>query len=217
MKEELELLKASMVSLTPEEGEINMNKPEALKKELTKSLTESMENKLEATKEGWIDIVKKNIKKEAKEKAQKEEALIVHTTIEEEKMRHARRLNVRITGIEEKEGSTPESDGKTLCKILGYKEESPPFIKSWRTGRDPTKKRALILHFPSEDIRSTFLRKRVILRALDGPPIYLDDDLTPMQVAHRRACMPRVHQARKEGKKASYRDGRVIIDGKAIP
>ena len=75
---------------------------------------------------------------------------------------------------------------------------------------------APILQIPNDETQTAFLRKRVILRGLEGPPIYLDDDLTKMQVTHRRACMPRVHQARKEGKRAFYRDSRVIINGKAI-
>ena len=215
MKAQIDLLHASIASLTPEEGEIKEEAKEALKEEITKALTASIEDKLEATKEGWVEVVKKNIKKVAREEAQKDEVLIVHTTIEEEKMRQARRLNVRVTGIKEEEGSTPESDGKALCKKVGYKEEEIPFSKVWRAGKDP-KKRALILQFASEESRTSFLRKRVILRGLEGPPIYLDDDLTKMQQDHRRACMPRVHQARKEGKKAVYRDGRVIIDGKTI-
>lgn len=220
MQEAIDLLKGEVASLrerpTLEEGEITPQAKEAIKEELTKAITESVEGKLEATKEGWVEVMKKNIKKEAKEDAHKEEILIVHTTLEEEKMRQARRFNIRVNGIEERD-STPERDGRALCTKLGYKEEDPlPFTKAWRAGKDLTKKRALILHFPNEETRSTFIRKRVILRDLPGTPIYLDDDLTKMQIEHRRACMPKVHQARKEGKRAIYRDGRVIIDGKAV-
>ncbi len=215
MNAQIEALRVSIASLTPEEGEIKVETKEALKEEITKALTASIEDKLEATKDGWVKVVKKNIKKEAREEAQKDEVLIVHTTIEEEKMRQARRLNVRVTGIKEQEGSTPASDGKALCAKIGYKEEEVPFSKAWRAGKDP-KKRALILQFASEESRTSFLRKRVILRGLGGPPIYLDDDLTKMQQDHRRASMPKVYQARKEGKKAIYRDGRVIIDGRTI-
>ena len=220
MQEAIDLLKGEVASLrerpTLEEGEITPQAKEAIKEELTKAITESVEGELEATKEGWVEVMKKNIKKEAKEDAHKEEILIVHTTLEEEKMRQARRFNIRVNGIEERD-STPERDGRALCTKLGYKEEDPlPFTKAWRAGKDLTKKRALILHFPNEETRSTFIRKRVILRDLPGTPIYLDDDLTKMQIEHWRACMPKVHQARKEGKHAIYRDGRVIIDGKAV-
>lgn len=164
MKDEMATLRGKIASLTPEEGEIHTDTKEAIKEELTKVLTASMEDKLEATKKGWVEVVKKNIKREAKEEAQKGELLIVHTTLEEEKMRHARRLNIRVTGIGEKRDSTPEMDGRELCTKLGYQEgESPPFTKAWRAGKDLTKKRPLILQFPSEETRTTFLRKRMIL------------------------------------------------------
>ncbi len=231
MKDEIDALKAEIISIRDrspcEEGEI-VEVKEAMKEEITKAVTKSIEMKtkaiadsiegrMDAKKEGWVEIVRKNLRKEVKEETQIDEHLIVQSTIEEEKMRQARRLNVRVTGIEENKDATPEMDGRMLCTKLGYKAEEPlPFLKAWRAGKDLTKKRALILQFPHDESRSTFLRKRMILRGLDGPHIYLDEDLTKMQVEHRRACMPRVHQARKEGKKASYRDGRIIIEGRAI-
>lgn len=203
-----------------EEGEICEEEKTAIKEEITKVLTETLEVKtkalegiMEAKQEGWVEAVKKNLHKAAKEEVQKD---IVHSALEEEKMRQARRLNVRVSGI--REGANPEEDGRALCLKLGYKKEDPlPFTKAWRAGKDTTKARALLLQFPSDLARTDFMRKKVILRGLrEEPIIYLDDDLTKMQQDHRRACMPKVHQARKEGKRAIYRDGRVIIDGKAI-
>ena len=44
---------------------------------------------MELAKTGWVDLVKRNIKKELKDEN------IVNTTLEEEKMHQARRLNVR--------------------------------------------------------------------------------------------------------------------------
>ncbi|MCO5608272.1 hypothetical protein L7F22_062478 [Adiantum nelumboides] len=152
------------------------------------------------TQEGWVEVVKKN--KEAKEDAHKEKAFLVHTILEEEKMRHAPRLNVLVTGIEEGKDATPTRDGKALCITLGYKIEDPtPFTKAWQAGKDPTKRRPLILQFPSEEARTSFIRTRVILRGLIGPPIYLDDDVSRMQVEQRRACMPRYnnHANRENG------------------
>ena len=37
-----------------------------------------------------------------------------------------------------------------------------------------------------------------------------------MQIEHRKTCMSRVNQARKEGHCAFYRDGKVIINDRAI-
>ena len=65
---------------------------------------------------------------------------MVHSTLEEEKLRQARRLNVRVIDIKETQGSTPEKDGRTLCTTLGYKEdEALPFVKAWRAGKDTTR------------------------------------------------------------------------------
>ncbi|MCO5584792.1 hypothetical protein L7F22_038724 [Adiantum nelumboides] len=228
MRQEINDLKAEVASLRDrspcEEGKI-VEVKETMKEEITKAIVETIEIKTKAmadsiegkmdAKEGWVEVVRKNLRKEAKEEAQKSENFIIQTTIEEEKMRQARCLNVRVTGITETSTSFFEKDAKGLCLKLGYKSESLPFSKVWRARKDTTKKRALILHFPNEEERTTFMKQRVVLRVLQGPPIYLDD-LTCMQVEHRRACMPRVLQARKEGKRAIYRDGRVIIDGKAI-
>ena len=55
--------------------------------------------------------------------------------------------------------------------------------------------------------KSAFLSKR---RALKGNRIYLDD-LIPTPVATCKENMPQVLEAKKEGKKAIYRDGKVTI------
>ena len=101
---------------------------------------------------------------------------LVNATLEEERMRQARRLNVRVTGIVEKEGTLPTNDSKALCKILGYdEEEEPPYAGVWRVGTNHTCSRALILQFRDEITRIAFLKKRVILRGLKDQKIYLDD------------------------------------------
>lgn len=215
MRQELDLLKGEIASLrdrAPEEGEITIEAKEAIKEELTKALTESIEGKLEATREGWVEVVKKNLKKEVQE-----DSNMVQSTLNEEKMRRARRLNIRVTGIPESANSTPEMDGKALCTKLGYNNEVLPFARAWRTiPKDSTKGKALVLQFPDEVSRMTFMRKRTILRSLPGDPIYFDDDLTIMQLEHRRLCMPEIKAARKSGKKAHYRDGHIYIDGKRV-
>ena len=134
-------------------------------------------------------------------------------TIEEKRMRQARKLNVRVTGIKEEQWLSPEKDGEKLCMELGY--TSTPFKKALRVGRDP-QKRALTLQFENIEGKITLMKKRVALKELPGTPIFFYDDLTKLQVEHRKSCMPKVIQARKEGKKAFYRDGRVFIDGRPI-
>ena len=185
-----------------EDGEISSL--EDIKDEI-KKVKEEVKSNIELAKTGWVDVVKRNIKKELKDEN------IVNTTLDEEKMRQARRLNVRVTGL--KEGASPDEDAQILGKMLGY--EALPITKTWRVGRDTTRKRALVLQFKDSESRIAFFKKRPILRGLGGDPIYLDEDLTKMQIEHRKTCMPRVIQARKEGHRAFYRDGRVIINDRA--
>jgi hypothetical protein len=59
----------------------------------------------------------------------------------------------------------------------------------------------------------SLLSKRTTLK---GEKIYLSEDLTPTQVAHRKENMPRVLAVRQEGKWAYYRDGQVIITEKMV-
>ena len=101
LKAEIEKLKVENTNLkkqlndiegSREDGEISSI--EDIKDEI-KKVKEEVNNNIELAKTGWVDVVKRNIKKEIKDEN------IVNTTLEEEKMRQARRLNVRVTGLKE--------------------------------------------------------------------------------------------------------------------
>ncbi|MCO5589400.1 hypothetical protein L7F22_043367 [Adiantum nelumboides] len=93
LKEEVNVLKGEWAASkdTKEEGEIHEADKEAIKEEITKKITKAMEFKMKATKEGWVDVVRKQITKEVKEKKRHEETLWMHATLEEKKMREARK------------------------------------------------------------------------------------------------------------------------------
>lgn len=146
----------------------------------------------------WIDVVKKQ------KEVPVDKVAVMNATLEEEAKRRARALHVRVTGWGEK--SSPKEDAKDLGTKMGVLEL--PIIDAWRVGKDATKTRALILKFPDMEKKRVFLSKRTTLK---GEKIYLDEDLTPAQVAHRKEHMSKVFEARKNGKWAVYRDGRVII------
>ena len=126
-----------------EDGEISSL--EDIKDEI-KKVKEDVKNDMELAKTGWVDVVKRNIKKELKDEN------IVNTTLEKEKMRQAQRLNVRVTGL--KEGASPDEDAQTLGKMLGY--EALPITKTWMVGRDTSRKRALVLQFKDFESRIAF-------------------------------------------------------------
>ena len=164
----------------------------------TKKQMEKVEN---VTKENaeWIDVTKKN-KGSAGNKVD-----IMNATLEEEARRKARALRVRVVGWAEK--GTPQEDAKNLS--VKIKADKVPIVDAWRVGSLQDKGgRILLLKFVDLEKKREFLANR---GALKGEKIYFDEDLTPAQLEHRRACMPKVMEARKEGKYAVYRDGRVII------
>ena len=127
-----------------EEGEICTL--EDIKEEI-KKVKEDVKNDMEVAKTGWVDIVKRNIKTQIKEEH------IVNTTLEEEEMRQARRLNIRVTRL--KEGASPKEDVKILGKMLGYTDDLS-INKAGRVGQDTIKKRALVLRFNDVEARVTF-------------------------------------------------------------
>ena len=149
----------------------------------------------------WIEVVKKQ------KGTSMDRMEMMNATLEEEAKRKARVLHVRVVGWAEK--GSPQEDATNLGTKIGASDI--PFASAWRVGRDESRAKALIIRFMDIDKKKAFLSKR---KALKGEKIYLDDDLTPAQVAHRKENIPRVLEARKEGKWAVYRDGKVIITEK---
>ena len=106
-------------------------------------------------------------------------------------------------------------DSSKKANVFSTRRGAKKSVNAWWVGRDPTK-RALMLQFNNREAKMAFMKTRVALKALAGDPIYLDDDLTILQVKHRQACMPKIRELRKDGKKVFYRNGRIFVDGKPL-
>lgn len=214
-RQEDELVALRAAHLTVEEGEIPNSVCEDLNalREQVKALEEK-ENKVAQETTSWAQVIQKTqkqvedagnwIETAKKQRTSPSAHQIIDETLQEERRRRLRALHVRVTGLVE--GGSPAEDAQALCTLLGI--EGASYIDTWRAGKDPTREKPLLLKFPDHATKQAFLEKRV---ALKGGKIYLGDDLTPSQVAHRREAMKEVHAARTAGKWAVYRDGRVII------
>ena len=165
-----------------------------------KAQAEHAQNEIKANAP-WIEVVKKQ------KGTSMDRMAMMNATLEEETKRKARALHVRVVGWAEK--GSPQEDAKNLGTKIGASDI--PFASAWRVGRDESRAKALIIRFMDIDKKKAFLSKR---KALKGEKIYLDDDLTPAQVAHRKENMPQVVDARKEGKWAEFRDCKVTITEK---
>ena len=148
----------------------------------TKAQVEHAQKEIKANAP-WIEVVKKQ------KGTSMDRMEMMNATLEEEAKRKARVLHVRVVGWAEK--GSPQEDATNLGTKIGA--SNIPFASAWRVGRDESRAKALIIRFMDIDKKKAFLSKR---KALKGEKIYLDDDLTPAQVAHRKENMPRVLDAR---------------------
>ena len=108
LKAEIEKLKVENTNLKKQFNDLELSREdneissiEDRKKEMEK-VKEEVKNDMELTKTGWLDVVKRNIKKEIKDEN------IFNTTLEEEKMHQAQRLNVCVARL--KESASPKED-----------------------------------------------------------------------------------------------------------
>lgn len=204
-----------------EEGEFQPSMIEELKdiKEQVRAIQEEEKTKTSS----WVEVITKTQKKAdeaekwiavAKKGKDKEAATptptIINMTLEEEQRRRTRALHVRVTGL--KDQDNVEEEVKELTRMMGI--TTPTHTKAWRVGKrggakgETSKERALILRFPSIEVKKEFLKKRPTLKKSG---IFLGDDLTLSQLAHMQEVMPEIKAAREKGKIAFYREGRVVI------
>ena len=96
-----------------------------LRKRSRKKVKEKIKNDMELVRTGCVDVVKRNTKKEIKDKN------IVNTTLEEEKMCQGWHLNVCVIGL--KKGASLDKDVETLEELLRYIETLPitKTLKGW--------------------------------------------------------------------------------------
>ena len=169
-----ELATFKLASNKEEDTQPSMLKELEEVKEQMKTLREGEEQKSKATS-SWaerlfktqekVDEAEKWIEDAKRGKTQMPvstpTSTIINMTIEEEQKRKTRALHVRITGIKD-EGNV-EEETKELLQRMGISE--PMHTSAWRVGKKGVdekgnvKDRALILRFPTLEIRKEFLKK----------------------------------------------------------
>ena len=110
----------------------------------------------------------------------------VSAAIAEQEQRASKALNIQVQGIPRADPLTPLADTTAfVTSTLGLAEHG---IKhAWRTRRDPTRPQPLIIQFRDTQARLATLKQRATLQ--DHPTIFMDEDLTPMQVEERRTML----------------------------
>lgn len=132
---------------------------------------------------------------------------------------YSRRLNLQFVGIEESSGGeTWEQTATRVSKLLENKLELPniELERAHRVGRSiDHRTRPIIARFTRFRDRESVMRNVSKLR---GTKIYVNEDLCPASQAIKRAQIPEMKQAKRDGKVAFFRHTKLIIkDGVRAP
>ncbi|PTQ44719.1 hypothetical protein MARPO_0019s0133 [Marchantia polymorpha] len=114
----------------------------------------------------------------------------------------ARMKNVRISSLPESENVVT----KFLTETLDV--PNPDLAHAYRIGNKGTQPRAIIVKFVDQPQRDVALANKAILK---GRRIWLDPDLTPLQVEARRKELAKVKEAQDAVFVAYLRDSQAII------
>ncbi|BBN20589.1 hypothetical protein Mp_Vg00780 [Marchantia polymorpha subsp. ruderalis] len=118
----------------------------------------------------------------------------------------ARRKNVRISGLPESEKEGEECCHQVFAETLDV--PNADVAQAFRIGTIGTQTRAIIVKFNDQTQRDTALANKAVLK---GRRIWLDPDLTPLQVEARRKELAKVKEAQDAGFFAYLRDGQAIV------
>ncbi|KAL2624070.1 hypothetical protein R1flu_008315 [Riccia fluitans] len=128
----------------------------------------------------------------------------------EAKDRFARAKNLRISGLEEK----GEEDVKAeVMRILqeDLKIAATGVEQAFRVGKPGGTTRAVLVKFATVEGKENAVGNRAMLR---GKRIWLDPDLTPMQVEAKKREIEKVKKANSEGWVAFMREGQAVVTNK---
>jgi hypothetical protein len=127
---------------------------------------------------------------------------------EESKNQEARAANCKLSGLEEKD---EENTKEVLVAFLEsqLKVHDPQIIQAFRVGKKKVEfARPIIVKFASAMEKARIIANRAMLK---GQRIWLDDDLTPMQVQAKKVELEKVKVAKEQGFVAYMKNGKALI------
>ena len=149
-----------------------------------------------------------NLTKEMQEKEQTIRDLDARANYQED---YNRRNNLQIVGLEEAPGENWEQTSNKVSTFLGEKLQLPnlEIERAHRVGvRQEHRHRPIIARFVKFADREAVKRNAAKLR---GTRVYINEDLCPASQEKRKEQLPRLKQAREEGKIAYFNYTRLVI------
>lgn len=135
---------------------------------------------------------------------------------------YSRRWNLRIQGIQEKNGEDVRHEVIKICQCLlpQHKDKLPDVVDvAHRLGRikpGSSTPRGVIFQFTSRFFRDAVWRAAKDADFLKNNHLRISEDLSPADREKRMKLWPAVEKARKENKKAFFVGGRAFVDGVEI-
>ncbi|KAK3885657.1 hypothetical protein Pcinc_010143 [Petrolisthes cinctipes] len=181
-------------------------------RDLTRSL-EFSQAEVKDLQSQVIELVKKdNINKDIMETLKRKICELEQRSNYQED--YNRRCNLRFSGVpEQRGGETWEVTANTVTKLLQDKLQLPPMQieRAHRTGQASHvtgRSRTIVARFERYGDREAVVRNAKKLR---GTGIFINDDLCPASLELRKNQMPRLKQAKEDGKIAFFRHTKLII------
>src|SRR5436305_14916147 len=124
------------------------------------------------------------------------------------KKQEARAANCKLSGLEEKED---ENTKEVVVAFLEsqLKVHDPQIIQAYRVGKKKEEfSRPIIVKLASAMEKAKIVANRAMLK---GQRIWLDDDLTPLQVQAKKVELEKLKAAKEQGFVAYMRNGKALI------
>lgn len=132
--------------------------------------------------------------------------------------RHSRAYNLRIIGVPEEPQENCLEKVIRIMDDLDFYESSAEIENTHRTGKkNPTRPRQIIIKFYSRPFRNRVLFAAKRMREADSSfTAKIVEDFTHTDYMKRKRAIPKMTQAVREGARATFRNGNLIINGKIV-
>lgn len=137
-------------------------------------------------------------------------AEVISTIKEQDKMQENKKI-IRIGGLSDDwtQAEIKEEEYKTETDIWKEKlVQAVPFVDLGDPIYIRVKGKQAVVSYDTLEEKRTVMKQT---RSLKGTKVWIQDELTPLQLKNRSNELARVRAARKEGKWAVYREGKALI------
>jgi hypothetical protein len=129
--------------------------------------------------------------------------------------RERRSFNVRVKGLADGAEESPDALHDQVCKLLTPLQAGEAEFKATRviaraapaTG---AASKSVLVQFQSKEVAAKVLATKHKLRSTQFERVFIDEDLTPLQLQHKRDAMPMFLAAKRQGERVRWEGGVIL-------